>query len=93
MLHDRLEDIRLKPCPSCGGQPVVLITPAWPFPVLQIACSCCPRRGPENIFCPEGDRYYQGLSAYDRILLPGLAEVRRRAADAWNEGADYYGGI
>ncbi|MBQ8200881.1 MAG: hypothetical protein IJZ74_03835 [Clostridia bacterium] len=82
-----MDDIRLIPCPSCGGQPVVLITPAWPLPVLQIACSCCPRRGPENIFKPEGDR------AFDCELLPGLAEVRRRAADAWNEGADYYGGI
>lgn len=85
-----LDEIRLKPCRRCGGLPVVLIRPSWPYPVLRIVCSSCGRQGPQIYYCPEGDKHFQGLSAYEKNLLPGLAKARRQAAAAWNErtGAD-----
>ena len=79
-----MDDIRLIPCPSCGGLPVVLIRPAWPYPVVRVVCSACGRQGPMVYYSPEGDRMYL---AVDAILLPGLATARRQAAAAWNEEA------
>lgn len=78
------DDIRLNLCPKCPGQPVVLIMPGWPYPMVKVICSKCGHSGPAVYFSSEGDKYYM-VSAYDRALLPGLARARREAAALWNE--------
>lgn len=83
-----MDDIRLIPCPSCSGQPVVLIQPGWPYPTVRIVCSACGKEGPTVYYAPE-DMLYHGL---DFVLLPGLARARREAAACWNYGADGGGG-
>lgn len=87
-----MDDIRLIPCPSCGGLPVVLIRPAWPYPVIRVVCSACSCQGPMVYYSPEGDRVFSGQGLYERNLLPGLATARRQAAAAWNEGTCGSGG-
>lgn len=81
------ENVKLLPCPSCHGQPVVLIRPGWPYPVVRIVCSSCGKEGVAVYYCPEGDKVFQGYGAYEKRLLPGLAKARRQAAAAWNEEA------
>lgn len=89
MLPDRRQDeIRLIPCPKCGGQPVVLIVPSWQYGRLRVECSVCGHKGPTIDFDPSG-ALYQGI---ERRLLPGLGKARRDAAAAWNEGTCGSGG-
>ena len=40
------DDIRLRPCPRCGGQPIVLVWPSWPYPALRVECDGCKLTGP-----------------------------------------------
>ena len=77
-----MDEIKLIPCCKCGGQPIVLIRPQWPYPMVSVECSTCGRRSPIVYFCPSGNTWIQGL---ERILLPGLARARREAAACWNQ--------
>lgn len=76
------DDIKLLPCSGCGGQPVVLIRPAWPHPALQVQCMTCGHSGPWVFFASEDLRIFQMA---DHVLLPRLAKAREEAAAAWNE--------
>lgn len=78
-----MDDIRLIPCPRCGGLPVVMIRPFFPRPALRVECSVCGSGGPWIYFDGKGP----GFLIAEK-LLPGLAAARRQAAAAWNEGAD-----
>ena len=64
---------------------MVMILPGFPHPRLKVVCSACGKEGPTVYYAPEGDRQYLGQSAFDRILLPGLARARREAAACWNQ--------
>lgn len=75
------DDIKLIPCPHCGGMPVVLIVPAWPHPALQVQCTACRKAGPWIYFNARMP-IWQTL---DDLLLPGLGRAREEAAAAWNE--------
>lgn len=78
-----MDDVKLLPCPMCGGLPVMLIKPTWEYGRLRVECSVCGRYGP-NVFFEPGKKIYQGRKMQ---LLPGLAKARRQAAAAWNEEA------
>ena len=80
-MHDSGDEIRLNLCPKCPGQPVVLIMPNWPYPMVGVVCSKCGHAGPKIYFTNE-DTIFHGQ---DRVMLPGLATARRQAAAAWNE--------
>ena len=78
------DDIRLRPCPRCGGLPVVLVRPFFPRPALRVECSDCGLAGPWIYFDGKGP-IWQGTEK----LLPGLGKARRQAAKDWNgEAAD-----
>ena len=74
-------EIRMILCPKCGGAPLQLIVPGWPYPTVGVVCSKCGQAGPKVYFTQE-DTMYHGL---DHIMLPGLARARREASAAWNE--------
>lgn len=76
-----MDDIKLQPCPRCGGQPVVLILPGWPYARIRVECCACGRQGPTVYFDPEG-ALYQGI---EQLLLPGLGRARREASACWNQ--------
>ena len=76
MIVDELKiDIRLLPCPKCGGLPVVLIRPHAFESTVHIECSACGIAGPRLAFASR-----RAL----RELLPDLATARRQAAADWN---------
>ena len=82
------DDIRLRPCPMCGGLPVVLVQPFFPRPALRVECSGCGLSGPWIYFDGNGTLYQLA----ERMMLPDLARARRQAAAAWNEGTCGSGG-
>ena len=76
MIVDELKiDIRLLPCPKCGGLPVVLIRPHVFESTVHIECSACGIGGPQIAFANRMEL---------RELLPDLATARRQAAADWN---------
>lgn len=83
-----MDEIRLCPCPKCGGLPVVLIRPYVLRPALRIECSACGNGGPWIYFDGKGTLYQLA----ERMMLPDLARARRQAAAAWNEDACGSGG-
>lgn len=76
-----MDDIRLEPCPACGGQAVMIIQPGWPHPRIRVDCLACGRQGP-TVYYAQEDMLHHGL---DFVLLPGLARARREAAALWSE--------
>jgi len=79
MLPDRLdayENIKLKPCPMCGGLPMMLVMRQCMDSVVSIQCSACGTSSGGVMFA---NRRAQ------RELLPDLATARRQVARAWNE--------
>lgn len=78
-----MDDIRLRPCPRCGGLPVVLIRPFILRPALRIECSACGHGGPWIYF--DGKAPLSQLA--ESVFLPDLAKARRHAAADWNEEA------
>lgn len=79
---DKFEfEIRMNVCTKCGGPPVQLIQPGWPYPTVGAICSKCGRSGPKIYFTNE-DTVYRG---HDVAMLPSLATARRQASASWNE--------
>ena len=70
-----MDEIRLKPCPRCGGQPIVLVWPSWPYPALRVECDGCKLTGPWIYFDPKQQEAH----------LPGLNKARGQAAAHWND--------
>lgn len=70
--------IKLRPCPCCGGTPLVLVGMVAPRGgELRIECTACGLRTAAYGF--------GRAPGYDRPpILPPLEEVRRQAADRWN---------
>lgn len=68
-------DIRLLPCPKCGGLPMVLIRHHGIEATVHIECSACGIGGPQLAFASRRAQ---------RELLPDLATARRQAAADWN---------
>lgn len=80
-----MEEIRIRPCPCCGGQPLVLVgMVALRGGELRVECQQCGLSGPRWAF---------GTAAgYDRPpILPPLEVVRRQAVTAWNQRIDVNG--
>ena len=75
-----MDEIRLIPCPKCGGLPVVLIRPFVLRPALRIECSVCGNGGPWIYFDGKGALYQLA----ERMMLPDLVKARRLAAADWN---------
>lgn len=73
-----MNDIRLRACPFCGGQPVALVARRAFDNSVVIQCSCCGVSTGFVLFRSE-----KGAAA-GRDLLPDLATARRHAAEAWN---------
>ena len=69
-------EVRLIPCPMCGGTPLMLIMRQCMDNVLSVQCTECGLR--------TGGIYFAGRRS-QRELLPDLATARRQAAAAWNE--------
>lgn len=86
-----MDEIKLIPCVKCGGLPVEMIQPGWPYPTVRVVCSVCGQRGP-IVYYAQKDVLYSGQDLYNRYLLPGLPRARREAAAAWNEGTCGSGG-
>lgn len=68
-------------CQKCGGVPIELIEPGWPYPMVCVACRDCGHAGPKIYFAQENANYHSA----EHQLLPDLAGARRQAAAAWNE--------
>lgn len=76
-------EIRMNVCTSCGGSPMQIILPSWPYPTVGAACSKCGKSGPRIYFTNEAqDKHYYGM---DRAMLPCLATARRQVSASWNE--------
>lgn len=71
-----MDDIRLKPCPFCGGQPMMLVTMDCLDRIVKIHCSRCGASSSGLAF-----DHWRTLGSG----LPDLATARRHAAAAWNE--------
>lgn len=80
------DDIRLRPCPRCGGQPIVLVWPSWPYPALQVECDGCKLTGAWIYF----DNKAPGRE-YGESMLPGLNRAREQAAVHWNSAMELRG--
>lgn len=88
MRHDQgIGDIRLLPCPHCGGQPMMLVMRQYMESVVNIQCSKCGVGTCGVIFA---NRRMMAEASGRRDMLPDLATARRQVAAAWNErtGAD-----
>lgn len=70
-------DIRLLPCPRCGGLPVVMVRNRVLESTVHIECSACGLGSPQLAFASRRAQ---------RELLPDLAKARRQIADHWNMG-------
>lgn len=81
------DNIRLKPCPHCGGLPLMLVMRQAFESVVNIQCSKCGVGTCGVIFA---NRRMMAEAAGRRDMLPDLATARRQVAAAWNErtGAD-----
>lgn len=75
-------EIRKIVCQKCGGSPMEVILPGWPYPSVGVVCHMCGYAGPRVYFTTEGDTLFHGIVD---ALLPGLARARREAAALWNE--------
>lgn len=71
-----MDEIRLLPCPFCGGQPIMLVTMEYLDRIVKIHCSRCGASGSGLVF----DHWRTPGSG-----LPDLQTARRQAAAAWNE--------
>lgn len=70
-----MDEITVKPCPMCGGQPIVLVMRQGLEATVRVHCSGCGISGPAIFFA--------GRRA-QRELLPDLATARRTAVKHWN---------
>lgn len=77
-----VNDIRLRVCPFCGGQPIVLVMRQVFDSTVMIQCSQCGVTTGGVMF-----RSMKSAAMARRDLLPDLATARRQAAAAWNGGA------
>jgi len=68
-------DVKLLPCPKCGGQPVVLVQHHGIEATVRIECSACRLSGPAIAYASRRAQ---------RELLPDLQTARLQAADDWN---------
>lgn len=80
------DDVRLKPCPCCGGRPVAIAQQLRGKKMLRIECSVC-RIGTANLIfssCGGSRAYDQRERIEDLTLSVGLEEARSYLADTWN---------
>lgn len=73
-------NITLKPCPMCGGTPMVLIMRQCMECTVHIECTNC---GTSSVGVMFANRRLS--TAEQRKLLPDLTTARRQVAAAWNE--------
>ena len=76
-------EIRMNVCKACGGSPMQIILPGWPYPTVGAACSKCGRSGPRIYFTNE--EHDKVFMSPERAMLPCLATARRQASASWNE--------
>ena len=85
MLPDRLdtyENIKLLPCPMCGGMPMMLVMHQCFECTVRIECTSCGVSSAGVIFA---NRRLSIAPEGRRDLLPDLATARRQVVRAWNE--------
>lgn len=70
---------KLKPCPMCGGQPLLLVLRQGTDCTINIECSNCGLQSLGVIFAG------RTATTEQRRLLPSLRMARRQVANAWNE--------
>lgn len=71
--------LRLKPCPMCGGLPLLLVMRQLQDCTIMVECTAC---GLQSLGIAFAGRV---ATAEQRKLLPGLRAARRQVMLAWNE--------
>lgn len=72
----------LRPCPCCGGRPVVLVQPEVGAHTVRIECSECRLSTPSIIYARRGS--YDGQRRLmDLGLVIDLKRAREEAAAIW----------
>lgn len=84
-----MDEIKLKVCPCCGGQPVVLVAPAGrQGESVRIECSGCRLSTAALIVGGRRETYNRKTRALEVSELLSLADARRQAAKLWNRRED-----
>lgn len=71
--------LKIKPCPMCGGLPLLLVTRQMQDCTISVECTNC---GLQSMGIAFAGRV---ATAEQRKLLPGLRTARRQVITAWNE--------
>lgn len=78
-------DIKLRLCPCCGAQPVVLVAPAGrEGEAVRVECSDCRMSTPVIRFGGIRSTYNRRTRAVESVQLLSLDQARAEAAMIWN---------
>ena len=74
-----MDEIKLLPCPMCGGLPILLVMRQSTDCTISVECSVCGLQSLGVVFAG------RMANAEQRKLLPPLRTARRQVVRAWNE--------
>lgn len=74
-----MDDIKIKPCPMCGGMPILLVIRQAMDCTVNVECSNCGLQSLGVVFAG------RMATTEQRKLLPPLRSARRQVIAAWNE--------
>ena len=78
-----MADVRLKPCPRCGGLPVALVEASGGEYSVRVECSWC-HVGTQRIIYARARPLFTRDKLVELRLRQDLADARTRAAAIWN---------
>ena len=82
-----MADVRLLPCPMCGGMPVALVESSGGEYSVRVECSEC-HVGTQRIVYARAKPLFTRDKFVELRLRQDLAEARERAAQVWNRRAE-----
>ncbi len=77
----------LRPCPCCGGRPIVLVQSEGGTYTVRVECSACRLSTPSIIYARRG-AYDGQRRLLDLGLTLDLQRAREEVAGRWNRRAD-----
>ncbi len=77
----------LRPCPCCGGRPIVLVQSEGGAYTVRVECSKCKLSTPSVIYARRG-AYDGRRHMIDLGLALDLRRAREEAAERWNRRPD-----
>ena len=82
-----MADVRLLPCPMCGGMPVALVESSGGEYSVRVECSVC-HVGTQRIVYARAKPLFSRDKLVELRLREELAQARASAAKVWNRRAE-----